>query len=421
MSTDLEFDNDKPDLSELRIRYPQNYPIPPDKLDEKKLLLILEQELTQWKIVVSPLPEKPSQNRIELYRQYMFKTFDQVLEYMSKVAPICNTLPHHPRWENTWATLKIFLSTWDSDHIISYKDIMLARHMERIFRSYGEVAVNIHSSKRIKKEMEEFVESVELLEKEGNLSEAFKQLGQYLSQPQEIFQRKTIAATLSQYNKFIEDIVKKRIAEGEVAGKNQYFKNELLRIIELLKYFKPQIFFSYAWGQEREKIVDALYDSLKNDGKYELVRDKVDNGYKGLISDFMRTIGKGSFVVVVLSDKYLRSEYCMFELYELYRNAAQEKDRLLEKIYPIRIEDLNIDSLDAWESLSKYWEDQYEQIRRIGIKFPERYHKIKCVNNALGELLEFLRDINALTVSMLSENDFAEIKNAIKRRTKDDL
>src|ERR1700712_5252082 len=128
----------KINLTALKRRYPQNFPIPPDRLDKKKLLLILERELTDWKVVISPLPENPSQNRVELFREYIFKTFDQVLEYMSKVATICNTLPHHPRWENTWTTLKIYLSTWDSDHIITFKDIMLARHMESIYKDYGE-------------------------------------------------------------------------------------------------------------------------------------------------------------------------------------------------------------------------------------------------------------------------------------------
>jgi len=43
---DLNMEN-KPDLTALRKRYPQKFPIPPDKLEEKKLLLILEQELPE--------------------------------------------------------------------------------------------------------------------------------------------------------------------------------------------------------------------------------------------------------------------------------------------------------------------------------------------------------------------------------------
>jgi hypothetical protein len=69
----------------------------------------------------------------------------------------------------------------------------------------------------------------------------------------------------------------------------ELFKNQN-RITNEVK--APEIFFSYAWGDEkeigesREKIVNSLYESLKNDG-YKIVRDKIDLGYKGLISDFM--------------------------------------------------------------------------------------------------------------------------------------
>jgi hypothetical protein len=85
-----------------------------------------------------------------------------------------------------------------------------------------------------------------------------------------------------------------------------------------------QIYFSYAWGDEneqgesREKIVNELYQSLKRD-HYKVIRDKNDIEYKGFISEFMRRIGEGKCVVVVISKKYLKSPYCMFELYEIAR------------------------------------------------------------------------------------------------------
>ncbi len=107
----------------------------------------------------------------------------------------------------------------------------------------------------------------------------------------------------------------------------------------------PEIFFSYAWsdnndaGESREKIVDELYESLKNDG-YQVVRDKMDLGYKGLISNFIKRIGKGQIVIVAISDKYLKSPYCMFELLEIYRNARLEKDEFVKVIFPIRVESI---------------------------------------------------------------------------------
>ena len=52
----------------------------------------------------------------------------------------------------------------------------------------------------------------------------------------------------------------------------------------------------------------------------------------GVISDFMRQIGEGDRVFIFLSDKYLRSPYCMFELFELWRNSRQNKDEFLRRV-----------------------------------------------------------------------------------------
>lgn len=407
------------DLSSLRKRYPQNFPIPPDELDAKKLQLIIERELFGWKLVSSPLPENPSQNRVELFREYIFKSFDQVLEYMLKVAPICNTLPHHPRWENTWTTLKIYLSTWDSNHIISYKDIMLARHMENIFKDFGETYVNVHATKRLERELGEFLTHIESLKVRGNIGEAFKQLNQYLSQPQDIEQRKKIESVILEYNQFTDAAVQNKLAEYEVTNKITYFKSKLTEIIESIKFFKPKVFFSYAWGGEREKIVDDLYDSLKKDEKYEVIRDKINLGYKGLISEFMKGIGKGNFVVIALSDKYLRSEYCMFELYELYRNSSLDSTELLKKIYPIRVENLDLNDTTVLREYFTYWKELEAEWKSLVTDFDadqRKYRRIQAIRTSISDLLPFLNDINSKTKDILSADDFSEIKKAIQSR-----
>lgn len=69
---------------------------------------------------------------------------------------------------------------------------------------------------------------------------------------------------------------------------------------------QPEIFLSYAWGGESENIVNDL-DNVFQKKDITLIRDKRDLGFKGIITEFMRRIGKGQAVVVVISDKYLKS------------------------------------------------------------------------------------------------------------------
>jgi CheY-like chemotaxis protein len=89
-----------------------------------------------------------------------------------------------------------------------------------------------------------------------------------------------------------------------------------------------RVHISYAWGDEwepkpgREEIVNRIEDSLRRNS-YDIWRDKTRLRYKDLIGAFMKKIGRGRCVVVVVSDKYLRSPNGMYELVEIYRNKKQ--------------------------------------------------------------------------------------------------
>jgi hypothetical protein len=69
--------------------------------------------------------------------------------------------------------------------------------------------------------------------------------------------------------------------------------------------------------------------------RWNLIRDKGALDYGDQISDFMKTLGQARLVIVVLSNKYLRSPYCMTELYALYQNARQERQEFLNRIIPL--------------------------------------------------------------------------------------
>lgn len=410
--------NKTSDRDAMKSRYPRNFPIPPDRMEENKLQLILERELSEWKVVRSTLPENPFVEREELYREYVFKDFDQVLEYMTRVARICNTLPHHPRWENTWNSLKVYLTTWDSVHIITYKDIMLARHMEKIYREYGQTYVNASADIRNASSLKAFMHEINELKDKGNLELAFNKLSQYISQPGEVRQGEMIQSAVNEFNDFIQAMRTQPMSDEAINTRTLDFKRKLEGIIQFFQ-FKPKVFFSYAWGGEKEKIVDELYQSLVAENAYEVIRDKVNLGYNSLISAFMKEIGKGSFVIVALSDKYLRSENCMFELYELYRNSSLDKSELLKKIFPIRVESLALQQVEVQKQYYTYWKELEEKWKELVNEFgadQQKYRIIQAIRFSLTDLLPFLNDINAMTDEVITRDDFAEIKKAIRER-----
>ena len=43
-----------------------------------------------------------------------------LLEFMQNARAFIDETNHHPRWENLYHTLKVFLTTWDIGHRVSY-------------------------------------------------------------------------------------------------------------------------------------------------------------------------------------------------------------------------------------------------------------------------------------------------------------
>jgi pterin-4a-carbinolamine dehydratase len=106
----------------------------PRNLTEEEVRTLLA-ACPDWKPVTSPLPGEYPKTRTELYRRFRFASFDQALEFMRLAAPYINQHNHHPRWENVFKALSVWLSTWDTGHVISKLDFELAVHLDSLFET----------------------------------------------------------------------------------------------------------------------------------------------------------------------------------------------------------------------------------------------------------------------------------------------
>ncbi|HJW28450.1 MAG TPA: toll/interleukin-1 receptor domain-containing protein, partial [Saprospiraceae bacterium] len=121
---------------------------------------------------------------------------------------------------------------------------------------------------------------------------------------------------------------------------------------------EPEVFISYAWGGESEQIVNELQRALQA-RHLTIVRDKQNLGYKGSIREFMQRIGKGRYVIVVISDKYLKSENCMFELLEI----AEHGD-FYRRIFPVVLNDANIYRPVNLLAYVKHWKNEKDELNQ---------------------------------------------------------
>jgi pterin-4a-carbinolamine dehydratase len=91
-------------------------------------------ELRGWEQVESLIPGDYPKSRHELRKVFAFKSFPAAIRFMQAAVDPIKELKHHPRWENQWRTVTVYLSTWDIGFRISQLDIDLAGILDRVYR-----------------------------------------------------------------------------------------------------------------------------------------------------------------------------------------------------------------------------------------------------------------------------------------------
>jgi TIR domain len=170
---------------------------------------------------------------------------------------------------------------------------------------------------------------------------------------------------------------------------------------------KPEYFVSYAWGDHtpegraREDIVDRLCDAAEKRG-ISILRDKKTLGLGGRISKFMERLVRGNRVFIVLSDKYLKSPYCMYELASVWRNSRQDDEEFLRRIRVFTLDDAKIWTPRDRALCAAYWRNESEELEAIVRKHGydilaekdfERYRFMKEFAHQIGNILTTVTDI----------------------------
>lgn len=124
------------------------------------------------------------------------------------------------------------------------------------------------------------------------------------------------------------------------------------------------IYVSYAWADEtdpdREKLVDRLMADATTAG-IPVARDKDKMSTGDRISTFMGQIGRADKIVVFLSAKYLRSAFCMNELYQIWVKASCEEDNFANRIAVFALDDADVWALKDRALHARYWQDLYKE------------------------------------------------------------
>ncbi len=195
----------------------------------------------------------------------------------------------------------------------------------------------------------------------------------------------------------------------------------------LHRFFMPndpqRVFISYAWGGESEIVANEIDQAITSIG-INLIRDKRDLGFKGLIKEFMEEIGQGNAVILVISDKYLKSPNCMFELLEV-----QKSGDFYNRVFPLVLPDATIYKSTGIISYLKYWEDQIEELNEA-IKGLDSFADTQGIRDdidlftdirgAIASIATTFRNMNTLTVAEMRAKAFRPLVELLGKRVSAD-
>jgi len=73
-----------------------------------------------------------SETKHGLYKQFNFENFKDAWAFMVKVAELAEEFQHHPRWENEWSVVQIWLITHEGGQKITDKDREMAAAIDAL-------------------------------------------------------------------------------------------------------------------------------------------------------------------------------------------------------------------------------------------------------------------------------------------------
>jgi len=159
------------------------------------------------------------------------------------------------------------------------------------------------------------------------------------------------------------------------------------------------VYVSYAWGGESDVLVDEFASRLPE--CLELIRDKQAMRPGDWISTFEKEIGRADLVLVVISEKYLHSLYCMRELLYLYQRSQGEREALMSRIVPLTVGELLGARVKDRDGYVQFWEGEHrgveERLTRrgldtIGVEDRRELLATQHIKQSVSDLLSWIAD-----------------------------
>jgi hypothetical protein len=180
----------------------------------------------------------------------------------------------------------------------------------------------------------------------------------------------------------------------------------------------PRVAVSYAWKEERggtsALAVETFCEQLRANG-IEVIRDKDRVRHGESLSEFMQSIGASDRLCVFLSQDYLRSQNCMYELLVAWNrskdNPKEFRSRVMVWVMPgaegIRSMETRL------QTYATFWRNERDRLAALvkehvtevlSSASQAEYRRAVDITNAVDEILAFIAD----QLVPRSMNEFAD-------------
>jgi internalin A len=178
----------------------------------------------------------------------------------------------------------------------------------------------------------------------------------------------------------------------------------------------------------RRKLVDELCSAMKKQ-ETDIKRDCNELEAGDRISEFMDRLVEGDFIICVISNKYLRSPYCMYELFHIYRKCGDEAEQFLKKVVPLILPDAKVNDVADRLEYAGYWKKQRlkleKQIKKYGLEVVgkeaiRKYFNIKEFSHNVSDILELLVDeLIPRDFDRMAREGFKEVLQLVKGKVQE--
>ena len=175
---------------------------------------------------------------------------------------------------------------------------------------------------------------------------------------------------------------------------------------------KKKVFVSYSWKEPSNHIVENNLQTAfqRNEIDYEL--DKNDCDYRANIPAFEERIGKGEYVVAVVSDAYVHSIQCMYEMACVFENGEVNK-----RLFPLYFDDVKRSNEEYYNELVGYWRkkiiDTQAQSSQMGepenILYKTDLIYLEKIQKYIGDFFVYLRSTNTRSLTELGKDGFKKL------------